>query len=245
MDYRKLNAVTKPDRFPLPIIEDLLDYLQGCPILSIFDLKSGFFQIGMNPEDKEKTAFMADNSVYQFEVMPFGLINAPSTFQRYMQSVLKGILHKFVSVYIDDIIVYSKTFDEHVDHLTEVFRRLDEQDLRLHPEKCKFLCSELKFLGFIVGREGIKPDPERTKAISEFPTPQKIKDIRSFIGMSNYYRKYIKDFALIVKPLTMLLRKGERWAWSEQCQYAFDKIKNILTSPPILSHFRKGDQLIL
>ena len=245
LDYRKLNAVTKPDCFPLPLIEDLLDNLEGCPILSIFDLKSGYFQIEVEESDKEKTAFMANNNVYEFNKMPFGLINAPSTFQRFIQDTFKGILHKFVSVYIDDIIVFSKSFDEHFCHLKEVFKRLDERDLRLHPEKCKFLCDELKFLGFIVGREGIKPDPDRTKAINQFPMPTKIKDIRSFIGMANYYRKYIKNFALIAKPLTSLLRKDHKWDWNENCQNSFDTIKSILTNPPLLAHFKQGDPLIL
>ena len=146
LDYRKLNAVTKPHCFPLPIIEDLLDQLEGKPILSIFDLKSGFFQIEVEEMDREKTAFMANGNVYLFKKMPFGLINAPSTFQKFMQNVLKGIIHKFVSVYIDDVVVYSKTVEEHLIHLREVFTRLDKHDLRLHPDKSRFLCEEIKFL---------------------------------------------------------------------------------------------------
>src|SRR5882757_8148500 len=162
-----------------------------------------------------------------------------------MQSVLKGILNKFVSVYIDDVVVYSKTVEEHLLHLKEVFNRLDDNNLRLHPDKSKFLCEEIKFLGFVVTRTGIMPDPQRAKAINEFPTPVKVKDIRSFIGMANYYRKYIKDFALLAKPLTQLIRKDIKWRWTEDCEISFIKIKEILANPPILAHYRPGDEIFL
>ena len=245
LDYRKLNAVTKVDVFPLPIIEDLVDRLAGNPIMSIFDLKSGFWQIPIAERDREKTAFTADNNTYEFLYMPFGLVNAPSTFQRLMNTVFEDILNRNVSVYIDDIIVYSRTIEEHMNHLRQVFERLDSRDLRLHPQKCRFLCDEIKFLGFVINKSGIKPDPTRTEAIRKFPVPQKVKDIRSFIGMANFYRKYIKDFAIIAKPLTMLIRKEVKFNFNEECHRSFNKIKEFLTNEPILAHYRIDDQLIL
>ena len=245
LDYRKLNEVTKPDCFPLPIIEDLLDQLEGNPIMSIFDLRSGFFQIEVEIEDREKTAFTANGSVYRFKKMPFGLINAPTTFQRFMQNVLSGILNKFVNVYIDDVVIYSKTVEEHLDHLRQVFERLDKHDLRLHPEKCKFLCKEIKFLGFVVSRRGIMPDPQRAKAINDFKRPEKVKDIRSFIGMANYYRKYIQNFATLAQPLNRLIRKDVKWNWDEKCEDSFLKIKETLSNPPILAHYVREAPLTL
>ena len=245
IDFRKLNAITKIDVYPLPHIEDLVDRLSGNPIMSIFDLKSGFWQIPMAEDDRAKTSFTADNNTFEFLYMPFGLVNAPSTFQRVMNTVFRDILNQNVGIYIDDVIVYSRDAEEHLLHLRQVFERLDARDLRLHPQKCKFMCEELKFLGFIISKDGIKPDPKRTEAIRNFPIPTKVKDIRSFIGMANFYRKYIKDFASIASPLTGLIRKDIKFNFTEECKNAFNFIKEKLSSEPILAHFRIGDRLIL
>ena len=245
LDYRKLNSITKPDVFPLPIIEDLVDRLSGNPIMSTLDLRNGYFQVPMAQEDCVKTAFSTNNNSYEFVFMPFGLQAAVSSFQRLMNDTFRDLLNKNLSVYIDDIVVYSATVEDHFKHLTQVFERLDSRNLRLHPQKCRFFCSEIKYLGFIINKEGIKPDPRRTEAIQNFPRPQKVKDIRSFIGSCNFYRKYIKDFATIARPLTNLIRKDVKFNFTEECQEAFDRLKTILSSEPILSHYRVGDQLIL
>ena len=218
VDFRKINAVTKVDVYPLPRIDELIHNLSDHNILSLFDLKSGYWQIPMKKEDKEKTAFTAGNHTYAYKFMPFGLNNAPSTFMLFMNKVFDGLINKNMNVYIDDIIVYSKTFNEHLEHLRAVFERLDEYDLRVHPEKSSFRCKEIKFLGFLVGQEGIKPDPKRTLAISQFPTPRKVKDVRSFLGMAGYYRKFIKDFAKIASPLTHLLCKNVPFIWDKECE---------------------------
>ena len=245
LDFRKLNDVTKVDVFPLPRIDDLIHNLEGHNVLSLFDLKSGFWQIPLAVEDKEKTAFTAGHMTYAFRYMPFGLNNAPSTFQRYMNKVFEGLLNINVGCYIDDVIVYSKSFEEHLVHLRQVFERLDQHDLRVHPEKSYFLCKEVKFLGFIIGKFGIMPDPRRVDAINKFPTPTKVKDVRSFLGMAGYYRKYIKDFAMIAEPLTHLLCKNVPFKWSEECEETFIKFKERLTNPPILAHYRVGCPLNL
>ena len=245
IDFRKLNQITESDKFPIPFIDDLLDNLEGCPILSIFDLKSGFHQIPMAPNSIEKTAFTADNQTYMYRVMPFGLKNAPSLFMRYMNTIFEDHLNKFVSIYLDDVIIYSKTFEEHMEHLRLAFAVIEKNNLKLHAEKSKFICEEIKFLGFIVGRKGIKPDEDRVAAIKNIPVPTKVRDIKSFIGSMNYYRKFIKDFASIAQPLTKLLKKGIKFEWTQECQVSFDQLKNALMSPPILSHFRKEGQLIL
>ena len=243
LDFRKLNAVTKVDVYPLPRIDELIHNLEGHHVLSLFDLKSGFWQIPLAEGDKEKTAFTAGHMTYAFKYMPFGLNNAPSTFQRYMNKVFEGLLNVNVGCYIDDVIVYSKTFEEHLIHLRQVFERLDKHDLRVHPEKSSFLCKEVKFLGFIIGRFGIMPDPKRTAAIDKFPRPSKVKDVRSFLGMAGYYRKYIKDFALLANPLTNLLCKNVPFKWDQACEDTFILFKERLTNPPILAHYRVGDPL--
>ena len=245
IDYRKLNAATKVDVYPIPRIDELIHGLEGYPILSLFDLKSGFWQIRVNPDDVEKTAFTAGNHTYAFKYMPFGLNNAPSTFQRFVNRVFNGFINEFVNIYIDDIIVYSKTFEDHIKHLRKVFERLDEYQLRLHPEKCSFLCKEVKFLGFIIGPKGILPDPKRAEAIEKFPPPNRVKCVRAFLGMCGYYRKYILNFAGIANPLTNLLRKNIAFKWDEECQQAFQTLKDRLMNPPILAHYKVGEPLKL
>ena len=245
IDFRKLNQITKTHNFPIPFIEDLLDNLGESPILSIFDLKSGFHQIKMAPDSMEKTAFTADNQTYMYRVMPFGLKNAPSLFMEYMNTIFEDHLNRFISVYLDDVIIYSKSFEDHLEHLKLAFNIIRENNLKLHAEKSKFVCEEIGFLGFKVGRHGIRPDEERVAAIKYIPIPKKVRDIKSFIGSLNYYRKFIKDFATIAKPLTLLLKKGTKFEWTDECQKSFDTLKNALMSPPILSHLKREGPLIL
>jgi hypothetical protein len=177
VNYKPLNDITKKDNYPLPRIDELLDSLQDAQWFTTLDLASGYWQIKVRKEDQEKTAFITKFGTYEFKVMPFGLCNAPVTFQRTMDKVLDGIKEKFVLVYLDDVIIYSKTFKEHMKHLTEVLNRIRQANLRLKAEKCHFVATELQFLGHVVGKEGVKPDPEKVDKMVNYPEPRNIREL--------------------------------------------------------------------
>ena len=223
VDYRRLNAVTRKDVFPLPRFDDLLDQLKGKRIFSTLDAKSGYWQILMGPSSREKTAFIMHSGLYEFNVMPFGLCNAPATFQRLVQRVLMG-LESFCSVYIDDILVFSANPEEHVEHLRQIFGRLRRFGLKLHPEKCKFGRSRVEYLGHVISEEGISPNPDKDKAVCEFPVPTSVKGVRQFLGMASYYRRFMPKFAKIAAPLHALTRESVPFFWSMACQSAFQKL---------------------
>ena len=188
VDYRKINAVTKIDAYPLPRIDDLLDSLGGANWFTTLDLASGYWQVAMHPDDIEKTAFITANGLYEFLVMPFGLNNAPGTFQRLMNWVLKDFLGLFVSVYLDDIIIYTKgPFELHVDHVKQVFQAFRDAHLAIKLKKCYFCQPSLAFLGHIIGQGGIQPDPEKIKKIEEFPEPKSLTQLRAALGLFGYY----------------------------------------------------------
>ena len=206
VDYRKLNEITRKDQYPLPHIQDSLDYLGEAKFFSSLDLKSGYYQIELNEEDKPKTAFITPDGLYEFNVMPFGLTNAPATFQRCMDVVLSGLKYNSL-VYLDDILVYSFTFEEHLNRLEAIFIRLQQANLKLHSVKCTFILPKITYLGFVIDQNGQRPDPDKLRAIKDFPKPTDITGIRSFVSLCSYYRKFVKDFAKIAKPLTMLTKK--------------------------------------
>ena len=207
VDYRRLNAVTRKDVFPTPRIDDLLDQIGGKKVFSTLDAKSGYWQIQMESSSREKTAFITQHGLFEFRVMPFGLCNAPATFQRLMQRVLAG-LESFCSVYIDDIIVFLETVEEHGDHLYQIFQRLRRLRLKLHPEKCKFAWPSVGYLGHVISGEGIAPNPEKIRAVQNFPVPTLVKAVRQFLGMASYYRRFMPGFAKIAAPLHALTREG-------------------------------------
>ena len=236
IDYRKLNTVTKKDSYPLPRIDDALDALSGSKYFSTLDLQSGYHQVLMHPDSKEKTAFISHAGLYQFRVLSFGLTNAPPQFQRLMARVLHGLEWKVCLIYIDDIIIFSRTFEEHLSRLSLVFDRLRQANLKLKPSKCHFAQSSVNFLGFVVSSKGILPDPDKISAVKSFPVPKSVKDVRSFLGLCNYYRRFVKDFAKIASPLNRLTRKDISFVWSPECETAFISLKDRLCSPPILSY---------
>jgi len=236
VDYRKLNSVTKKDCYPLPRIDDMLETLSGAQWFSSLDLASGFWQVELDPSDREKSTFITRFGTYEFTVMPFGLCNAPATFQRLMDTVLRDILWQFVVVYIDDINIGSKTFDEHLLHLEQVFDRLVKAGLKLSPEKCFFFKEELPFLGHVVSRKGIHTDPEKLRVIKEFPIPKDLTQLRGFIALASYYRKFVKNFSSIVEPLNRLLKKNTPYVWSRDQNDAFETLKTHLITPPILAY---------
>jgi transposase InsO family protein len=245
IDYRKLNAVTKKDSGPLPLISDTLDALNNSKIFTKLDLKSGYWAIKMDKDSQEKTAFASYMGLHEFKVMPFGLSNAPANFQRYLQKVLNEYLWQFCLVYIDDVICFSSSMEEHLVHLEKIFTRLNEYNLRLNPEKCEFATEEIAYLGHVVSSNGIKPDPDKTLAVEEFPRPKRLKQVRGFLGLTSYYRKFVKDYSKIAKPLTSLLKKNKPFEWDESCEKTFQELKRILINPPILAHFKPGLPIIL
>ena len=236
VDYRRLNAVTKPDAYPLPRIDDLLESFQSAHWFSMLDLASGYWQVEMNPKDKEKTAFIVDFRLYEFNVMPFGLAYAPATFQRLMNYILQDFLGKFVAVYLDDIIIYSTTFEQHLDHITQIFQTLRNANLMIKLKKCYFCLPNIAFLGHIVGRNGIQPDPSKIEKVKNFPIPTDVSSLRSALGLFSYYRKFVKDFSRIAKPLNQLLKKDIPFEWAEKQQNAFDRLKDRLQTSPILRY---------
>lgn len=236
VDFRALNRKTIRDVFPLPRIDDSLDSFTGACYFSTLDLFSGFWQVPMHPSDVEKTTFTTHMGNFAFKVMPFGLTNAPATFQRMMNKLLVGIIGKFALVYIDDVIVYSQTEADHVQHLKEIFTRVRNVHLKFKRAKCKLGATQVTFLGHVVSARGIQPNPTQVATILQSQTPRNVTELRSFLGLANYYRRFIADFAQICVPLVLLTKKDQEWMWTEAQQRALDTLKTRVTQAPILAH---------
>lgn len=236
VDFRKLNEKTIDDKYPIPNISDVLDKLGKCQYFTTLDLASGFYQVEMAPEDVSKTAFNVEHGHFEFLRMPMGLKNSPSTFQRVMDNVLRGLQNNICLVYLDDIIVYSTSLQEHMNNLEKVFQRLRESNFKIQMDKSEFLKLETAYLGHIISRDGIKPNPEKISAIKKYPIPKTPKEIKQFLGLLGYYRKFIPDFARITKPLTQCLKKGSRITLSSEYVNAFESCKTLLTNDPILQY---------
>ncbi|UYV82907.1 hypothetical protein LAZ67_22001343, partial [Cordylochernes scorpioides] len=237
VDYRKLNNVTVKDVYPISRIDEVMDTLQGSTHFSAIDLRSGYWQVEVEERDKEKTAFTTAHGLYEFNVMPFGLCNAPATFERNMENMLGNLRWQICLCYLDDVIIYSPDFPTHLKRLEAVFRCFRESNLRLNDKKCRFAFEELEILGYITSKHGIKPAEHNIKAVRNFPRPKKVKEVQSFLGMCSYYRKFIKDFSKIADPLTNLIKKSVSFTWTERQEEAFQTLKTALLSPPILGHF--------
>lgn len=245
IDYRKLNAVTRKDSYPLPRIDDSLDALSKAQYFSTLDLASGYWQIGLSEEAKEKSAFCTPGGLYQFKVMPFGLTNAPATFQRLMERVLAGLQWEICLVYIDDVIIFSQTVEQHLDQLEAVFKRLISAGLKLKPKKCNLFRRKVQYLGHVVSDQGIQTDPDKIKAIKDWPNPCTVKEIRSFLGLCSYYRRFVPDFATIARPLIKLTEKNEEFIWTNDQEQAWEELKKRLTSAPILTYPDPDEEFIL
>ncbi|MEM7421890.1 MAG: reverse transcriptase family protein, partial [Pseudomonadota bacterium] len=234
VDYRKLNAVTKKDVYVIPRIQDILDSLSGSKYFISLDLASGYWQIPLAENDREKTAFICEHGLYEFNVLPFGLCNAPSSFQRIMDTVLRGITGVFV--YIDDIIISGKTFEETCARFKQVAERLREANLKINLTKSSFFKTSMDFLGHIVSAEGVKPSDDKAEAVKKFPVPRSADEVRSFYGLCSFYRNFVFHFAEIAEPLQKLMRKNATFVWSKECQKAFETLKAALTGQPLLAY---------
>lgn len=236
VDFRKLNSVTEKDAYPLPYVSAILDRLRDARFITSLDIKSAYWQIPMEENSKQYTAFTVPNrGLFHFNKMPFGLHNAPATWQRLMDNVLGPELEPYVFVYLDDVIICTPTFEKHLEILNEVLKRLGEAGLTLGRDKCHFCKPELRYLGYVVNSEGLLVDPDKVSAILQLPQPKNVSEIRRIIGMASWYRRFIPNFSSIIAPLTSLLRKNHRFEWTETCEIAFTAIKDHLVSSPILT----------
>ena len=234
VDYRAVNKMTVRNSYPLPRIDDLLDSLTGAKIFTCLDLQQAYHQIRLQPEDVPKTAFTTPAGLYEYMVLPFGLTNAPSTFQALVNSILGTEMSHCCLVYLDDIVVFSKTPEEHLQHLRLVLSKLQGAQLYARLSKCRFALSAIKFLGHVVDQHGIHPDPDKVKIVQDWDTPQNVSALRSFLGLAQYFRKFIQGFSILVAPLTALFKKNTAFAWTPACDAAFQAVKAALISAPCL-----------
>jgi len=235
VDYRYLNALTVRGKFPIPIFDELVDELAGASWFSTLDLNSGFHQIRMKAGEEYKTAFQTHFGHFEFKVMSFGLCGAPASFQGAMNSTLQPLLRTCVLVFFDDILVYSRSFEEHLSHLRAVFQLLAQDQWQVKLCKCTFAQRQISYLGHIISAEGISTDSRKVEAMVSWPTPTNTKELRSFLGLAGYYRKFVRHFAIIARPLTDLLKKHSIFVWTPDHQAAFDTLKSALSSAPVLA----------
>ena len=235
IDYRALNKVTIKNIYPIPLIADLFDQLGQAKYFSKLDLRSGYYQVRIAEGDEPKTACVTRYGAFEFKVMPFGLTNAPATFCTLMNHIFHPYLDRFVVVYLDDIVVYSNTLEEHAEHLRTVFRVLQENKLYVKREKCSFAKPEVEFLGHKITDGKLIMDKAKVKAIAEWEAPTKVTELRSFLGLVNYYRRFIKGYSTIAAPLTDLLKKAIKWEWTVDRQQAFDTLKRAIMEEPVLA----------
>ena len=246
VDYRGLNKITIPNRYPLPLMQELQDRVQGAQWFTKLDLKNGFNLIRIRQGDEWKTAFRTRYGLFEFNVMPFGLTNAPSTFQDMMNHVLSDVLDVGVLAYMDDILIYAKTEEEHDQLTKEVLRRLQKNGLAVSPGKCVWKTQEVEFLGYVIGRNGIRMAEDKVEAVVSWKRPESLTEVQSFLGFANFYRRFIQEYSRVAKPLTELTKKTEqKWQWTPEAETAFSELKRRFTSAPILAHFDAGKRVII
>jgi hypothetical protein len=235
VDFRRLNAYTFKNKFPLPIIEELFEELLGARWFTTLDLRSGFHQILVSKEDQHKTVVQTHFGHFEYKVMPYGLTGAPATFQAIMNHILAPLLRKCVVTFIDDILIYSKTYEEHIYHVKQVFDLLKEHQFKVRLSKCSFAQQQLKSLGHIISANGVGTNPEKVKDVQNWPMPTSVREVRGFLGLASYYRRFVKSFGIIAKPLTELLTKGNLFVWTSAVEQAFQALKTALILAPVLA----------
>ena len=245
VDYRALNNVTVKDRYPLPLIKETLNNLAGMKYFSKIDIISAFNNIRMREGEEYLTAFRTRFGLYESLVMPFGMTGAPATFQRYINDALREYLDVFCTAYLDDILIYSRTREEHTEHLRLVLGALRDAGLFAKREKCEFFVEETKFLGLIIGRDGIRMDPDKVETVANWKTPTCVTDVQAFIGFGNFYRRFVRNFSGITKPLTRLTRKDVTFSWTKDCEHAFRQLKTAFTTAPVLAPFDWAKDIVL
>lgn len=233
VDFRKLNDMTVKDGYPIPMIDELLDELEGAKVFTKMDLRAGYHQVRMKAEDVPKTVFVTSAGHYEFKVMPFGLTNAPATFQALMNDIFKEHLRDFVLVFFDDILVYSKNKSDHLRHVEIVLPILRKHQLFAKLSKCSFGQDHVEYLGHVIDQEGVRVEPNKINSVKEWPAPKTIKALRGFLGLTGYYRKFVRSYGLMAKPLINLLKKGQ-FMWHEEAQIAFERLKQVMTETPVL-----------
>ncbi|KAA3466361.1 DNA/RNA polymerases superfamily protein [Gossypium australe] len=245
MDYRQLNKVIVKNKYPLPRIDDLFDQLKGPTVFSKIDMRSGYYQMRVKEQDVSKTAFRMRYGHYEFLVMPFGFTNAPSIFMDLMNRIFQLYLDKFIVVFIDDILIYSRDENEHVEHLRMVLQTLRDKQLYAKFSKSEFWLKEVRFLGHIISGDGILVDPSKISAIFEWKPPRNVSSVSSFLGLAGYYRWFVKGFSMIATPMMRLLQKEVKFEWTEKCQHSFEKLKALLTETPILVQPELGKEFVI
>jgi len=225
VDYRGLNKITIPNRYPLPLMQELQDRVQGAQYFTKMDLKNGFNLIRMRAGDEWKTAFRTRYGLYEFNVIPFGLTNAPSTFQDMMNHIFCDMLDLGLIVYMDDILIYAKTQGEHDKIVRNTLKRLQENGLAVSADKCVWRSMEVEFLGYVLGRNGVQMSQEKVKAVLNWETPRSLTEVQSFLGFANFYGRFIQDYSRVARPLTELTKKRNKWTWNEEAETAFKDLK--------------------
>ena len=235
IDYRRVNAVSRKDGFPIPDITEAIDSLRGSRWFATIDLLSGYWQLGMTDRAKERSAFCTRRGLFQFKRMPFGLCGAPATFCRLMSSVLGDYIGVLCLCYLDDVIVFAKTQRELLERLDKIFTRLSQYGLKIKPSKCVLFRTKIEFLGHLITPNGVEPLPDKVKAIKEWPTPRCLRDVRAFYGLIGYYRKFVAGFATLAEPLTRLTKKNTKFVWTDETDKAFKNLKQRMMEVPTLA----------
>lgn len=235
VDYRKLNEVSEIPNFPIPLIDDIINSLSGSNYFITMDMKGAFHQIYVDEASRNYTAFTPNNFQYRWVRMPFGLSSAPLTWQRTVNTIFCPYINNGMHVYLDDIIIFAKTLDEHDKLLESAMQLLKEHNLQLKFSKCTFYAHEFEYLGHIISKEGIRATPKKVEAIRDYPRPQTIKEIQRFLGMCAYYRRYVPNFSKIAKPITLLLKKEQPFVWTESNQTGFEELKILLMEEVVLA----------
>jgi hypothetical protein len=245
VDYRGLNALTVKNRYPLPLISETLDRLSSAKVFTKLDIIAAFNRIRIKEGHEHLTAFRTRQGLFEYLVMPFGLCNGPATFQSYINEALRGYLDDFCTAYLDDILIYSENELEHAEHVHKILRRLDEFGLQADVTKCAFYAKEVKYLGLIISTDGVRMDPDKIQTITEWPAIQNVKDVQSFLGFANFYRRFIYNFSKIATPLTRLTKKNTTWDWTPECQRAFDTLRAAFTSDAVLAHYDPERKIVV